>query len=65
MKEVLRATDDATIFALVAVIIFTVFFALLFLRVLKMRKEHANEMASMPLQDTVPVRERVSPSNKQ
>ena len=49
-KEILRSLDDAGIFALVAIVIFFVFFVGLIVYVIKMKKSYVNQMASMPME---------------
>lgn len=49
-KEILRSLDDAGIFALVAIIIFFVFFVGLLVYVVRMKKSHINQLSSMPLE---------------
>ncbi|MFK7969245.1 MAG: cbb3-type cytochrome c oxidase subunit 3 [Bacteroidia bacterium] len=50
-KEILRSMDDAGIFAIIAIIIFMVFFTGLFIYVFTMKKNHVKELAALPLED--------------
>ncbi|MEM6764940.1 MAG: hypothetical protein AAF824_18175 [Bacteroidota bacterium] len=50
-KDVLRSIDDISLFPVIAILIFFVFFLLLGIRVVKMDKKHVNKMSSLPLDE--------------
>ncbi|MEM7513691.1 MAG: hypothetical protein AAF388_22385 [Bacteroidota bacterium] len=50
-KDVLRSIDDISLFPVIAILIFFVFFILLGIRVVKMDKKHVNKMAGLPLEE--------------
>ncbi len=57
-KDVLRSITDIDIFPVIAIVIFMVFFIGLFVYVFKLDKKEVHKMASMPLDDQVPVEPR-------
>ena len=50
-KDVLRSIDDISLFPVIAILIFFVFFLLLGIRVVKMDKKHVSKMAGLPLEE--------------
>ena len=48
-KEVLSSIDGVSIFPVIAIIIFFIFFAILLIYVVRMDKKKIDEMASMPI----------------
>ncbi|MEM7655534.1 MAG: hypothetical protein AAF399_05340 [Bacteroidota bacterium] len=59
-KDVLRSIDDASLFPVIAIGIFFVFFMVLLFRVIKMDKKRVNNLASIPLEQEI-VASRISP----
>ncbi len=62
-KDVLRSIDDISLFPVIAILIFFVFFILLGIRVVKMDKKHVNKMAGLPLEEEENVSLFSLPSN--
>ncbi|MEL7339810.1 MAG: cbb3-type cytochrome c oxidase subunit 3 [Bacteroidota bacterium] len=54
-KDVLRSISDIDIFPVIAIVIFMIFFVGLFVYVFKLDKKQVSQMASMPLEDQIPV----------
>lgn len=50
-KNILRSLDDASLFPIIAVIIFFTFFVLLMVYVFRLDKNKVKFLASMPLRD--------------
>ncbi|MEZ4825215.1 MAG: cbb3-type cytochrome c oxidase subunit 3 [Bacteroidia bacterium] len=48
-KEVLSAMDDVSLFPLVAILLFFVFFVAIFIYVMRMDKREVDDLAAMPL----------------
>ncbi len=49
MKEVLRSIEDVSLFPVISILIFTTFFAILLIYVIRMKKKDVAELASIPL----------------
>jgi cbb3-type cytochrome oxidase subunit 3 len=50
-KEVLRSIEGIGIYAIISLVIFMLFFTTVFLWMFRIRKSHADHMASLPLED--------------
>lgn len=50
-KDVLRSLEDVSLFPVIAIIIFFVFFVAVFFWVLRMDKKHVHQMADLPLNE--------------
>ena len=50
-KDVLRSIDDVSLFPVIAILIFFVFFAILLVYVIKMDKQSVKQMAGIPLSE--------------
>jgi cytochrome c oxidase cbb3-type subunit 4 len=53
-KTILNSIDDAGLFAIVAILIFFVFFIGLLVYVVRMKKSYVSHMAEMPFNDEQP-----------
>jgi len=51
MKEVLRSIEDVSLFPVISILIFTTFFAILLIYVIRMKKKDVAELASIPLRE--------------
>ena len=63
-KDVMRAMVGADLFPVIAIIIFTLFFAGLIVYVAKMKKQEVSKLSSLPLEDTFSPFPEVSPNGK-
>ena len=53
IKHNLTSINDVQIYPIFTLVLFTLFFAVVVYRVVKMRKDEVNEISDIPLQDTV------------
>lgn len=51
-KDVLRSIDDVSLFPVIAILIFFVFFAILLVYVYRLDRQAVSSMASLPLSDS-------------
>jgi cbb3-type cytochrome oxidase subunit 3 len=50
-KDVLRSIEGIGLYAIISLVIFMLFFTIVSLWMFRIRKSHANHMASLPLED--------------
>ena len=55
-KDVLRSIDDISLFPVIAILIFFVFFAIILVRVIRMDRKKVDILSSIPL-ETYPTRD--------
>ncbi|MEL6671679.1 MAG: cbb3-type cytochrome c oxidase subunit 3 [Bacteroidota bacterium] len=60
-KDVLRSIDGVSLFPVVAIIIFTLFFVLLLIYVFRMSREKVDHFAAIPLQEDADLTPDFSP----
>jgi len=63
-KDVMRAMAGAEFFPVIAIIIFTLFFAGLIVYVVRMKKKDVAKLSSLPLEDTFASFPTVIPNGK-
>ncbi|MDX2247581.1 MAG: cbb3-type cytochrome c oxidase subunit 3 [Bacteroidia bacterium] len=51
-KEVLRSIEDVSLFPIIAILVFVIFFVLMLIYVIRMDKSSVETMASLPLKSS-------------